>query len=55
MKVLTDEASKVYQKIDTQRSKNMDKYALLKRFRHDRRLKVYMYAFKYVDSDTMPV
>ena len=33
----------------------MDKYAQLKRFPHDFRLQVYMYAFLYVDPETMPV
>ena len=32
----------------------MDKYALLKRFHHDRRLQVYMYAFMYANPETMP-
>ena len=33
----------------------MDKYVLLKSFHHDRQLEVYMYAFMYVDPNTMPV
>ena len=33
----------------------MDKYAQLKRFHNDRWLQVYMYAFMYVDPETMPV
>ena len=33
----------------------MDKYAQMKRFRHDQRLQVYMYDFIYVDPETMPV
>ena len=32
----------------------MDKYAQLKRFHHDLQLKVYMYAFMYVDPETVP-
>ena len=32
----------------------MDKYAQLKRFHHDRQLQVYIYAFMYVDNQTMP-
>ena len=33
----------------------MDKYAQLKRFYHDRRLQVYMYAFMHVDYEKMSV
>ena len=33
----------------------MDKYAQLKCFRHERQLQVYMYAFMYVDPETMTV
>ena len=33
----------------------MDKFSHLKRFCHDRQLQVYMYAFMYVDTETMPV
>ena len=33
----------------------MYNYAQLKRFHHDRQLQFYMYAFMYVDPDTMPV
>ena len=33
----------------------MDKYAQLKRFHHDHRLQVYMYANIYVDTETIPV
>ena len=33
----------------------MYKYALLKMFHHDRQIQFYMYAFIYVNSDTMPV
>ena len=33
----------------------MDKYALLKIFHHDLQIQVYMYAFMYVDTETMPV
>ena len=32
----------------------MYKYAQLKRFHHDGRTQVYIYAVKYVDPDTMP-
>ena len=32
----------------------MAKYAQLKRFYHDCRLQVYMYAFMYVDNETIP-
>ena len=35
--------------------KNMDKYVLLKRFRHDCRLQFYMYDLLYVDSKIIPV
>ena len=35
--------------------KNMDKYAQLKTFHHDRQLQVYMYDFMYVDTKTIPV
>ena len=34
--------------------KNMDKYTLLKRFHNDLQLRFYMYAFMYVNSETMP-
>ena len=33
----------------------MDKYAQLRRFRHEHQLQVYMYAFIYAYPDTMPV
>ena len=33
----------------------MDKYAQLKRFHHDCRIQVYMYAFMYVDPEKMSV
>ena len=33
----------------------MNKYAILKRFHSDRRLKVYMYDFMYVNPDSIPV
>ena len=33
----------------------MDKYLQLKRFNNDRRLQVYMYAFMYVDHETISV
>ena len=33
----------------------MYKYAQLKRFHSDRRLKVYMYDFMYVDTQTIPM
>ena len=32
----------------------MDENAQLKRFNHDCRLQVYIYAFMYVDTETMP-
>ena len=41
-------------KPETKRSKFMYKYSQLKRFFYDRQLQVYMYAFMYVDPDTMP-
>ena len=41
-------------KTDTERSKIMGKYAQLKRFHYDLRLQVYMYAFMYVDNETIP-
>ena len=34
--------------------KTIDKYAKLKRFHHDRPLKVYIYDFMYIDPQTMP-
>ena len=57
LKVITGEASKVYEnlKTETERSKIMYKYAQLKRFHHDLQLQVYMYDFKYVDSEAFPV
>ena len=33
----------------------MDKYAQLERFNHDLRLKVCIYDFMYVDTETIPV
>ena len=42
-------------KIRDKTIKNMDKYALLKRFHHDLRLQVYMYVLIYVNPETMPV
>ena len=33
----------------------MDKYSQMKRFYHDRRLQVYMYAFMYAYPNTMTV
>ena len=33
----------------------MNKYAQMKRFHHDCRLRVYMYYFVYVNPETMPV
>ena len=33
----------------------MDKYAQLKRFHNDLQPQVYMYAFMYVDPETIPV
>ena len=33
----------------------MNKYAQLEKFHHDLRLQVYMYAFVYVDIDTITV
>ena len=42
-------------KTETLRSKIMDKYAQLKKFHHDRRVQVYMYAFMYVYPDTIPL
>ena len=55
LKVLTDESSKGYKrkKPQTKRSKFMYKYSQLRRFYHDGQLQVYMYAFMYVDPDTM--
>ena len=45
----------ITRKKETELSKVMDKYTQLNRFYHDQILKVYMYAFIYVDPDTMPV
>ena len=36
----------------TEWSETMDKYALMNKFQHDRRLQVNMYAFVYVDTNT---
>ena len=57
MKVPTGEASEGSKIIikETEQSKFMDKYAQLKRFHNDLQLQVYMYAFMYVDPETMPV
>ena len=57
MGVLAGKASKGYKnnKSETGRSKIMDKYALLKRFHRDRLFQVYMYAFVYVNPDTIPM
>ena len=33
----------------------MDKYALLKMFHHHRIIQVYVYAFVYINSETIPV
>ena len=33
----------------------MDKYVRMDRFHHYRQLQVYIYAFMYIDSDTMQV
>ena len=35
--------------------KNMDEYALMKRFHHEFLLKFYMYDFMYVNPEKMPV
>ena len=45
----------IKRKTETKWSKIMDKYAQLKRFHCDYQLQVYMYAFMYVDSETMSV
>ena len=42
-------------KTDTKRLKRKHKYAQLKRFYYDPRLKLYMYTFMYVDPKTIPV
>ena len=42
-------------KTKTEGSKIMDKYSQLKRFHHDHQLLVYIYAFMYVDPETMSV
>ena len=56
LKVLKVEPTKGYKnKQQIHNDKNMDKYAQLKRFNHDQRLQVYMYAFMYVDTQTVPV
>ena len=57
LKVLTDEASKGYEKkkMDTGGSKIMHKYAQMKRFCHDQRLQFYIYGFIYDYPQTMPV
>ena len=40
-------------KLVTERSKSMDKYAKMKRFIISCQLQVYMYAFIYVDPETI--
>ena len=42
-------------KIETEESKIMDKYSQLKSFHQRCQLQVYMYAFMYVDTDTLPM
>ena len=56
LRVITGESSKGYiLKSETERSKVMYKYEQMKRFHHDQRLQVYMYAFIYFYPDIMPV
>ena len=56
LKVLKGEASKVYkERKQREKSTIMDKYSQLKRFHHDLRLQVYIYAFMYVDPAKIPV
>ena len=54
---VTGEASKGYKKklFDTERSKTMDKYSLMKMFHYGHLLQVYMYAFMYFNPDTILV
>ena len=56
MKVLTVEAPKGYkkEKLETERSKIMYKYAQLKRFHPNQGIQVYMYDFMYADPEKMP-
>ena len=55
LKVLKGEASKYYNNNkETEQWKTMDKYEQLERFHNDLGLQFYMYAFMYVDPDTMP-
>ena len=55
LEIITGKASKGYEKGEKQRQndKTMDKYAQMKSFNYDLRLQVYMYAFKYVDPETI--
>ena len=46
---------KFIEKSETEQLKTMYIYALLKRFNNNLRLQFYMYAFMYVDPETMPV
>ena len=57
LKVITGEASKGHKKEKNwdRMIKIMDKYTQLKRFHHDLWIKVYMYAFMFVDPETIPV
>ena len=55
LKVIIGEAyKKVIKGKNIQDNKIMYNYAQLNRFHHDRQLQVYMYAFMYVDPETMP-
>ena len=56
LKVITDEISKGYErkKWETELLKK-DKYALLKTFYCGWQLQVYLYAFMYIDPDTIPL
>ena len=56
LEVITVKHQKVIKrKTETEPSKIMDKCVQLKRFHRDHRLQVYMYAFMYVDIETIPV
>ena len=56
-KVLTGESSKGYKKkqVETEWSKIMYNCSQLNMFHHDCQLQFYMYAFMYVDTETIPV
>ena len=55
VEILIGEVSKGYKNknSETKLLKKKDKYALMKRFQSDRQLQIYMYAFVYIDPETI--